>query len=571
MRQAQFFSPTRRDIPQGAEIASHQLMLRAGLIRQTAAGVYSYLPLGLKVLKKVENIIKEEMDRAGAQQLLMPAVQPAKLWEESGRLSDYGPELMRLKDRHGRDFVLGPTHEEVITSLVRDELNSYKKLPVNLYQIQTKYRDERRPRFGVFRSREFLMKDAYSFDVDEEGLDKSYQQMYEAYERIFTRCGLNFRAVQADAGAIGGTGATHEFMVLSDVGEDTIAYSDTSDYAANIEIAKVVDMYEKAPEPQKAMEKIDTPGVKTIDELTSYLSIDPKQLLKSVLFIADDEPVLVVCRGDHEVNDVKVANACQVSAVRLAEPEEIEAIMGASAGFIGPIGVSENVKVLVDQAVKTVSDGVCGANMNDVHYQHVYPTRDFPVEAYGDYRFIQEGDPSPDGKGNIRFAKGIEVGHVFKLGTKYSEAMNAHYLDENGREKPLVMGCYGIGVSRTVAAIIEQHHDEHGIIWPTAVAPFDIHLLILNTKNDEQTQLGEQIYQELQQHGYDVLLDDRKERAGVKFHDADLFGLPVRITVGKKAKDGIVEVKTRRQRQVEEVPVGDLPSYLVTLFEQIDS
>lgn len=569
MRQSLFFSPTRRDVPQGAEIASHQLMLRAGLIRQTAAGVYSFLPLGYKVLKKVEQIIKEEMDRAGAQQLLMPAIQPAELWEESGRISDYGPELMRLQDRHGRPFVLGPTHEEVITSLVRDELNSYKKLPVNLYQIQTKYRDERRPRFGVFRAREFVMKDAYSFDTTEEGLDKSYDQMYEAYERIFTRCGLNFRAVQADAGAIGGTGATHEFMVLSDVGEDTIAYSDASDYAANIEIAEVVHTYEQAPAPKESMEKIETPGVKTIEELTNFLSIAPTSLLKSVLFIADEKPVLVVCRGDHEVNDVKVANALNVSTVRLAEPEEIEEIMGASAGFIGPIGVSDQVKVLVDQAVKTVSSGVCGANMNDVHYQHVYPTRDFPVESYGDYRFIEEGDPSPDGKGRIRFAKGIEVGHVFKLGTKYSEAMNAHFLDENGRSKPIVMGCYGIGVTRTIAAIIEQHHDENGIVWPKEVAPFDIHVLILNTKNEEQTELGEELYESLQKHGYDVLLDDRKERAGVKFHDADLFGLPVRITIGKKASDKIVEVKTRRDGQVTEVSVDELPSFLSSLFERL--
>ncbi|WP_240375345.1 proline--tRNA ligase [Bacillus piscicola] len=565
MRQQLFFNPTMRDIPQGADVPSHQLMLRAGLIRQTASGIYTFLPLGLKVLRNIERIIQEEMEKAGAQELLMPAIQPAELWEESGRLKDYGPELMRLKDRHDRDFVLGPTHEEVITSLVRDHITTYKKLPITLYQIQTKYRDERRPRFGVLRSREFIMKDAYSFDTDRSGLDTNYERMYEAYQNIFTRCGLDFRAVEADAGAIGGKGGTHEFMVLSQIGEDTIAFSDTSQYAANVEIAAVLDTYEKAVPPAASLEVIDTPQMKTIDDLTAGLNLEKASLLKSVLFIADEEPVLVVCRGDHEVNDIKVGNALDAREVRLAEPDEVQDIMGTEAGFVGPVGAPSQVKILVDAAVKTISSGICGANEKDKHYQNVHPGRDFPITEYGDYRIVQEGDPSPDGQGKIRFAEGIEVGHVFKLGTKYSEALGAVYLDENGRSQPMVMGCYGIGVSRLLAAVIEQHHDENGITWPGSVAPFDVHLLVLNPKQDDQHELGEQLYTRLQDNGYAVLYDDRKERAGVKFNDSDLIGLPVRITCGKKAGDGIVEVKRRRDGKMEEVHVNELFSYLETL------
>ncbi|MFB4162702.1 proline--tRNA ligase [Alteribacillus sp. JSM 102045] len=569
MRQQLFFSPTMREVPQGADIPSHQLMLRAGLIRQTASGIYSYLPLGCKVLRKVEQIIREEMDRAGGQELLMPAIQPAELWEESGRLDDYGPELMRLKDRHERDFVLGATHEEVITSLVRDEVTSYKKLPMNLYQIQTKYRDERRPRFGVLRSREFIMKDAYSFDTDKDGLDKNYKAMYEAYTNIFKRCGLDFRAVKADAGAIGGKGGTHEFMVLSDVGEDTIAYSDASDYAANIEIADLPDMYEKAEAPFENIQEIDTPEMKTIEDLTTGLNTKSSSLLKSVLFLVDEKPVLIVCRGDHEINEIKVANAFEADNVALADEEDIRRIMGTEAGFIGPVNAPEEVTIACDYAVKSVKEGICGANLVDKHYQNVHPDRDFKVETYGDFRLVQEGDPSPDGKGTIQFAKGIEVGHVFKLGTKYSEALSAVYLDENGRSQPIIMGCYGIGVSRTIAAIVEQHHDDNGLIWPKAVAPFDLHLLVLNPKQEEQYELGEALYEKLKNEGYDVLYDDRKERAGVKFKDSDLFGLPVRIACGKKAGEGIVEVKTRRDGSMKEVHVDDLPSYLASLEKEL--
>ncbi|WP_158737725.1 proline--tRNA ligase [Alteribacillus sp. YIM 98480] len=569
MRQQLFFSPTMREVPQGADIPSHQLMLRAGLIRQTASGIYSYLPLGRKVLRKVEQIIREEMDAAGGQELLMPAIQPAELWEESGRLDDYGPELIRLKDRHERDFVLGATHEEVITSLIRDEVNSYKKLPMNLYQIQTKYRDERRPRFGVLRSREFIMKDAYSFDTNKEGLDKNYRAMYEAYTNIFKRCGLDFRAVKADAGAIGGKGGTHEFMVLSDVGEDTIAYSNGSEYAANIEIAELPDMYEKAVSPSKSLKELDTPGMRTIEDLTNGLEIESSSLLKSVLFLIDDKPVLIVCRGDHEINEIKVQNAFDAENVMLAETEDIQHIMGTEAGFIGPVNAPEEVTIVCDFAVKAVSSGVCGANLVDKHYQNVHPDRDFKVEKYGDFRLVQEGDPSPDGKGTIQFAKGIEVGHVFKLGTKYSEALGAQYLDENGRAQPIIMGCYGIGVSRTIAAIVEQHHDDNGLMWPKAVSPYDLHLLVLNPKQEEQNQLGETLYETLKKAGYDVLYDDRKERAGVKFKDSDLFGLPIRIACGKKAAEQIVEVKTRRDGKMEEVHINDLPTHLASIEKEL--
>ncbi|KHF39744.1 proline--tRNA ligase [Halalkalibacter okhensis] len=557
MRQRNYLTPTLRDVPADAEIKSHQLMLRSGLIRQTASGIYSYLPLGKKVLRKVEEIIRSEMDEAGGQEVLMPAIQPAELWEESGRLGDYGPELMRLKDRHDRDFVLGATHEEVITTLVRDDVKSYKKLPMNLYQIQTKYRDERRPRFGVLRSREFIMKDAYSFDTSQEGLDKSYQDMYSAYQNIFSRCELDFRAVEADSGAIGGTD-THEFMVLSEIGEDTIAYSDQSDFAANIEIAPVHAKYEKASADPLELEKVDTPNTKTIADLTSFLQVNSNETIKSLLFIVNEEPVLVLVRGDHEVNEVKVGNVLGKAVVELATPEQTARILGCETGYIGPIDVPNSVKIIADHAVEFVTNGVCGANEKDKHYKNVNPGRDFAVAGYEDLRLIQEGDPSPDGKGTIQFAKGIEVGHVFKLGTKYSEALGATFLDENGKTQSLIMGCYGIGVSRTVAAIVEQHHDENGIVWPASVAPFDLHLVTINVKDEGQRNLGEELYQTLKQERYDVLFDDRPERAGVKFKDSDLLGLPIRIGVGKKAAEGIVELKIRKTGEMIEVHISDL-------------
>lgn len=568
MRQRTYLSPTLRDVPADAEIKSHQLMLRAGFIRQTASGIYSYLPMGRKVLRKVEEVIREEMNEAGGQEVLMPAIQPAELWEESGRLGDYGPELMRLKDRHGRDFVLGATHEEVITSLVRDDVQSYKKLPMNLYQIQTKYRDERRPRFGVLRSREFIMKDAYSFDTSLEGLDQSYNDMYNAYQKIFSRCRLDFRAVEADSGAIGGTD-THEFMVLSEIGEDTIAYSDQSDFAANIEIAPVHATYAKSDAALLERQIVDTPNARTIDEVVHFFGVPSSQTIKSLLFMVDEQAVLVLVRGDHEVNEIKVKNAFNKASVELASPEQTAELLGCETGYIGPINLPESVTIIADKAVEAVVNGICGANERDKHFKDVNPGRDFTVSRYEDLRLIQEGDPSPCGKGTIRFAMGIEVGHVFKLGTKYSEDLGAKYLDENGKSQTMIMGCYGIGVSRTVAAIVEQHHDENGMVWPTSVAPFDIHLVTINVKDQEQKELGEQLYTSLKQQRYDVLFDDRPERAGVKFKDSDLIGLPIRVGVGKRAAEGIVEVKVRKTGEMIEVPVTDLHTTLTTLFEQL--
>ncbi|WP_285517470.1 proline--tRNA ligase [Thermolongibacillus altinsuensis] len=561
MKQSMSFIPTLREVPADAEIKSHQLLLRAGFIRQNASGVYSFLPLGKRVLQKIEAIIREEMERAGAVELLMPALQQAELWQESGRWYSYGPELMRLKDRHDRDFALGATHEEVITALVRDEIKSYKRLPLILYQIQTKFRDEKRPRFGLLRGREFVMKDAYSFHTSQESLDEVYNKMYEAYANVFRRCGLNFRAVIADSGAMGGKD-THEFMVLSDVGEDTIAYSDASDYAANIEMAPVIVTYERSDEPYEPLVKVHTPEQKSIEEVSSFLNVPKEKCIKSLLFKVDGRFVLVLVRGDHEVNEVKVKNLLEATIVELATPEETKQLMKCEVGSLGPIGVPEEVTVIADHAVKAIANGVCGANEEHYHYTGVNADRDFSVQQYADLRFIQEGDPSPDGKGTIRFARGIEVGHVFKLGTRYSETMNATYLDENGRMQPMIMGCYGIGVSRTLAAIAEQYNDEHGLVWPVAVAPFHIHLISVNPKIDDQRQLADHLYEQLQKEGFEVLYDDRAERPGVKFADSDLIGLPVRVTVGKRASEGIVEIKIRRTGETEEVHVSQLTETL---------
>ncbi|GEL06693.1 proline--tRNA ligase [Salisediminibacterium halotolerans] len=557
MRQSTYLAPTLRDVPNDADVVSHQLMLRAGLIRQSTSGVYSFLPLGMKVLKKVEEIIREEMNNAGGQEMLMPSIQPAELWQESGRWDDYGPELMRVKDRHEREFALGPTHEEVITSIVKDAVNSYKRLPMNLYQIQTKFRDERRPRFGVLRGREFLMKDAYSFDTDFAGLDESYQTMYDAYTRIFTRCGLDFRAVVADSGAMGGKD-THEFMVLTSVGEDTIAYSDSSEYAANIEIAEVNKVYPADEEAPKELTKAATPGQKTIEEVAAYLNTAAEKCLKTILTTVDEKPVLILVRGDHEINDVKIKHHLDARSVEFATETETKSWLRAEPGYLGPVDVPKDIPVIADHAVKSLVNAVCGANETDVHFVNVNPSRDFRVDEYADVRMIQEGDPSPDGQGTIRFKEGIEVGHVFKLGTKYSEALGATYLNDQGKSQPIVMGSYGIGVSRTVAAIIEQHHDEDGIIWPSSVAPFDVHVIPVNTKQEEQKHLAEELYSELNRSGWDVLLDDRQERPGVKFKDADLFGMPLRITVGKRAAEGYVEVKVRRTGEVIELHRDEL-------------
>lgn len=570
LKQSQILIPTLREVPSDAEIASHKLLLRAGLARQLASGVYTYMPLALRVLQKIQTIIREEMNRAGAQELMMPALQPAEIWQQSGRWDAYGPELMRMNDRHNRPFALGPTHEEVITSLVRDEVNSYKKLPLNLYQIQTKFRDEVRPRFGLIRCREFIMKDAYSFDTTQEGLDRSFQAMFDAYTRIFKRVGLNFRAVEADAGSIGGTG-TYEFMALCEIGEDTIAYSTEGDYAANLEKAEVV--YKPSglkPENVPAPEKIHTPAVRTIEQLTSHLGIAANQIIKSLVYRVDEKLVLVLIRGDHELNDVKLKNYYDAINVDLASEEEIRNLTGAPAGFVGPIGINKEIDILADNFVQDVYDGVVGANEVDYHLQHVQPGRDFQVTAYLDLRNIMEGDDNPRGTGKIAFARGVEVGHVFKLGTKYSKALGANFLDENGRSQTMIMGCYGIGVSRTLAAVIEQNNDENGIIWPVSVAPYHVHVIPVNVKVDEQRNVSEQITDTLTQAGLEVLYDDRPERAGVKFKDADLIGLPLRITVSDKAQEGLVEVRVRRTGETHEVTIDNVTKFVQELLTRVD-
>lgn len=573
LKQSQMLIPTLREVPSDAEIASHKLLLRAGMARQLASGIYTYLPLALRTLQKIQAIVREEMNRAGGQELLMPAMQPAELWHQTGRWDVYGPELVRLKDRHDRSFALGPTHEEVITSLVRDEINSYKKLPINLYQIQTKFRDEVRPRFGLIRSREFIMKDAYSFDTTQEGLDKNFQAMYDAYTRIFTRVGLNFRAVEADAGAIGGKG-TYEFMALCDIGDDTIAYSENGDYAANLEKAEVV--YKPAAKPKgdtPAVEKVHTPDVKTIEQLTQALDVEASRIIKSLVYRVDEKLVMVLVRGDHEINEVKLKNLYDATHVGLASEQDILAAIGTPVGFVGPVGVDqEKLEIIADNFVQDVADGVAGANEKDYHLVHVQAGRDFTVSRYADLRNIMEGDECPRGGGLIKFARGVEVGHVFKLGTKYSTAIGATYLDENGRSQPMIMGCYGIGVSRTLAAAIEQNNDEHGIIWPVSIAPFHVHVIPVNAKVEAQRLISEEITEALEAAGVEVLYDDRPERAGVKFKDADLIGLPLRITVSDKAsEEGLVEVRVRRTGETHEVKRTELVSFVKSLLARVDS
>jgi prolyl-tRNA synthetase len=567
MRQSQLFMPTLREVPADADVKSHQLLLRAGFIRQNAAGIYSFLPLGKKVLHKIENIVREEMNRAGSQEMMMPALQLAELWQESGRWYNYGPELMRLKDRHDRDFALGATHEEVITSIIRDEVKSYKKLPLNLYQIQTKFRDEKRPRFGLLRGREFIMKDAYSFHDKQESLDETYEAMKNAYSAIFSRCGLNFRAVLADSGAIGGKD-NHEFMVLSEIGEDLIAYSTESDFAANIEMAPVVLKEEASSESPLELEKVETQTAKNIDDVSVFLNVPASKIIKSLLYMADGEPVLVLVRGDHEVNEIKLKNELSASEIVMASEEDAVKWLNTKPGSIGPVLVSD-VKVIADQAVPLMVNAVCGANEEGYHFVNVNADRDFKIDQTADLRFVVEGDLSPDGKGMIVFAKGIEVGHVFKLGKVYSEPMKASYLDENGKNQIMSMGCYGIGVSRTLAAVAEENNDENGLIWPLSLTPFDVHLIAVNSKNAEQSALSDELYEQLKSEGYDCLYDDRPERAGVKFTDSDLVGLPIRVMVGKKAGEGIVEVKIRKSGESYEVPVSELKSVLKREWQKL--
>lgn len=566
MKQSKVFIPTMKEVPAGAEALSHRLLLKAGLIKQSTSGIYSYLPIAARVLNNIEAIVREEMERIDAVEILMPALQPSELWEESGRWSAYGPELMRLQDRNGRQFALGPTHEEVVTSIVRDELKSYKQLPMTLFQIQSKFRDEKRPRFGLLRGREFIMKDAYSFHADEASLDEAYEDMYHAYGRIFNRVGINARPVVADSGAIGGS-HTHEFMALSEIGEDTIVYSEQSDYAANIEKAEVVYHPNKKHEDVKPLTKIETPNVHTAQDLATFLNKPLDEITKSMIFNVDGEFILVLVRGHHEINDIKLKAYFGTDNVELATEDEIINILGAKPGSLGPV-FDKDIKIYADNFIQDLNNIVVGANEDGYHLLNANVDRDFEVEAYGDFRFILEGELLADSSDKAHFAEGIEVGQVFKLGTKYSESMNATFLNDQGRAQPLLMGCYGIGISRTLSAIVEQNNDENGIIWPKSVTPFELHLITINPKKDDQRELADQLYMQLKEN-YDVLYDDRKERAGVKFNDADLIGLPIRIVVGKNAAEGIVEVKRRDTGDSEDVHIDNLINYVNELYTNL--
>jgi len=563
MRVSQFPLSTVKETPADAEIVSHQLMLRAGMIRKLAAGIYSWLPLGLRVLRKVENIVRQEMDRAGALELLMPAVQPAELWQESTRWEKYGPELLRLSDRHQREFCFGPTHEEVITDLVRREIRSYKQLPVNFYQIQTKFRDEIRPRFGVMRAREFLMKDAYSFHADAESLQATYEVMYETYTRIFSRLGLEFRAVLADTGSIGGH-ASHEFHVLAESGEDAIAFSDAGDYAANVELAEALAPAGERPTPYTVMETLDTPGQHTIEQLSAYLKLEPDQCVKTLMLQgAEGGVVALVLRGDHELNAVKAEKLEAVATpLSFATEAQIRAAVGCSPGSLGPVGLT--IPVYADRAAAHLADFVCGANEDGKHLTGVNWGRDLPEPAVADIRNVVAGDPSPDGHGALAIARGIEVGHIFQLGDKYSRAMGATVLDEQGREATMTMGCYGIGVSRVVAAAIEQNHDDSGIRWPAPIAPFQVALLPMNARKSQRVrEAAESLYREFQDAGLEVLLDDRDVRPGVMFADMELIGIPYRVVVGEKNLDqDRVEFKARHEGESETVGVARIVAYL---------
>ncbi|SNC67974.1 prolyl-tRNA synthetase [Marinobacter sp. es.048] len=569
MRASRYLIATQKETPADAEIISHQLMLRAGMIRKLAAGLYTWLPMGLRTLRKVERIVREEMDKSGAQEVLMPAVQPAELWEESGRWTQYGGELLRMKDRHGRDFCFGPTHEEVITDLIRNEISSYKELPANFYQVQTKFRDERRPRFGVMRAREFLMKDAYSFHLNAESLNETYELMHSTYCAIFDRFGLDYRAVQADSGAIGGS-ASHEFHVLASSGEDDIVFSTESDYAANIEKAEAVAPRGNRPAPAEEMKEVATPDQKTIEAVSALLGIDATRTVKTLLVKAEADEngksglVALVLRGDHTLNEIKAENLPGVAEpLTMATDEEIEQAVGCKAGSIGPVKL--NVPVIVDRSAAHLADFVCGANREAFHLTGVNWERDAALERVEDLRNVVEGDPSPDGKGTLEIRRGIEVGHIFKLGNKYSTAMNATVLDENGKTVIMDMGCYGLGVSRVVAAAIEQNHDDNGIIWPDAIAPFQVAIVTLNAhKSPTVAEAGEKLYEQLRQAGYDVLLDDRKERPGVKFADMELIGIPHRFVVSERGlAAGTLEYKGRRDAEKQDVPVAKALPFLV--------
>ena len=564
MRYSQLLLPTLREEPADAEVVSHKLMLRAGMIRKLAAGIYTMLPLGVRVMQKVERIIREEMDRAGAQEVVMPCLLPADLWIESGRWDQYGKELLRIKDRHDRDYCLGPTHEEVVTDLARREIRSYRQLPINLYQIQTKFRDEVRPRFGVMRAREFVMKDAYSFDADEAGAERSYERMYDAYMRIFQRCGLRFRAVEADTGLIGGR-FSHEFMVLADTGEDAIVSCETCAYAANLERAEVGRIAEAAHEEMKKLTRVQTPDKRSVEEVTTCLGVPAQRLVKTIIFETDQGPVAILVRGDHEINEAKLRRHLGATQLEMARDQVVAAVTHAPIGFAGPVGL--DLRIIADNALEGMRNMVVGANEADAHFVNVNSGRDFRVDEFSDIRLAQEGDPCPRCPGRLQISRGIEVGHIFKLGTKYSEAFGATYLDLEGKERSLVMGCYGIGVGRTAAAAIEQNHDDDGIIFPLAIAPFHVLILPVNNKDAEIMGAAEDLYRSLSGKGAEVLLDDRDERPGVKFKDADIIGIPLRLTVGEKnLKQEKVEIKARRSGEVTLVNLKEAPERIMAMI-----
>ena len=572
MLATKLYAPTLREVPSDADVVSQQLMLRAGFMRKTANGLYSFLPLGWRSIKKIEAIVREEMDRASAQEIMMPILQPAEIWKESGRWNAYGAEMMRINDRHDNEFCLGPTHEEMITTLVKNEINSYRQLPVNLYQIQSKFRDERRPRYGLMRSREFIMKDAYSFDVDEAGLDGSYKSMYDAYTRIFTRCGLTFRPVEADSGAIGGSG-THEFMAIAEAGEADIVYCTKCDYAANIEIGKPGIM-KQDEEALQELSVVDTPNASTIEAVAEMLNLPLHKTIKAVVFSIDGKVVLAIVRGDHEVNEVAVQHAVLGSVEpEMATSEELEKV-GLTAGFISPVGLqqTDEFAIVVDESVMETYNVCGGANKKDAHYVNINPKRDFNVEdiIVAPIRLITKDDVCPKCGGALEHAKGIEVGQVFKLGTKYSEALQATFLDQNGRPNPMIMGCYGIGVSRTLAAAIEQYHDENGIIWPRSIAPFEAVIVPINAKDEALMSTSQTIYTALQNAGVDVLLDDRKDRAGVKFKDADLIGYPLRITVSKNTlENNEVEIQIRKSGETLPCAIDSVADKVTELLQNL--
>jgi len=562
MRISKLFMPTQREIPSDAEIVSHQLMLRAGLMKKIASGIYSFLPVGYRAYRKVENIVREEMDRAGAQELIMPAILPAEVYMASGRWDKFGQEMFRLQDRGGRQFCLGPTHEEPFTETVRDNIKSYRQLPVTLYQIQHKYRDEKRPRFGVMRAREFVMKDAYSFDADEAGLDISYKAMYEAYCRIFDRCGLDYILVDADSGAMGGSGS-QEFMVKSLVGEDAIAYCPACGYAANEEKAVCIVPETTMSSALLEPEKIYTPNVHTIEELMDFTNAPSKEFVKTILYSIDGKIVAVMVRGDREINETKLSNLFDANELILASFADVERITGAAVGFAGPVALKEETELIVDNEVALMTNFIVGANETDYHLKNVNLSRDFKPTRIVDIRTIVSGDPCPQCGAPVETCRGIEVGHIFKLGTKYSDALDCKFLDQAGQERSMIMGCYGIGVGRTLAAIIEQHYDENGIIWPLAAAPYHAIVIPTNTSDELINTVAEDIHNRLQQAGIEVLIDDRSERPGVKFKDADLIGIPLRVTVGRKASEGIVEYKERAAGEVIELTVEEVVAKII--------